>query len=171
MRRCCSSRRGSGWRRRELNKLLRAAIEANPPPIYQNRRPKIYFATQVGVQPPTIVLFCNDPAAISQTYRRYLLGVFRDRLPFAEVPIKLYLRRREERDKPPPGVEEIMPMVDEPAPSTRNCRQTWTNRPIAKLRRSSNRRSDFRAMLESQSLCSQRFASSNWSGVNVDSLL
>ena len=45
----------------DLNKLLRAAIEANPPPIYHNRTPKIYFATQVGVQPPTVVLFCSNP--------------------------------------------------------------------------------------------------------------
>ena len=48
-----------------------------------------------------MVLFCSNPAAISATYRRYLLGVFRERLPFSEVPIKLYLRRREEREKPP----------------------------------------------------------------------
>jgi GTP-binding protein len=88
----------------DLNKLLRAAIEANPPPIYQNRQPKIFFATQVGVEPPTVVLFCSNPTGIPATYRRYLLGVFRERLPFHEVPIKLYLRRREERDKPPPDV-------------------------------------------------------------------
>jgi len=85
----------------DLNKLLRAAIDANPPPIYQNRQPKIFFATQVGVEPPTVVLFTSNPVGISQTYRRYLMGVFRERLPFSEVPIKLYLRRREERDKPP----------------------------------------------------------------------
>ncbi len=90
----------------DLNKLLRAAMEANPPPVFQNRPPKIYFATQVGVEPPTIVLFCSNPSAIPQTYRRYLLGVFRERLPFREVPIKLYLRRREERDRPPPGAME-----------------------------------------------------------------
>ncbi len=90
----------------DLNKLLRAAIEANPPPVFQNRPPKIYFATQVGVEPPTVVLFCSNPAAITQTYRRYLLGVFRERLPFSEVPIKLYLRLREERDRPPPGATE-----------------------------------------------------------------
>ncbi len=48
------------------------------------------------MEPPTIVLFCNDPAALSQPYRRYLLGVFRDRIRFSEVPIKLYLRRRED---------------------------------------------------------------------------
>ena len=49
-------------------------------------------------QPPTIILFCNNPQALSRTYRRYLLGVFRDQLPFSEVPIKLYLRKRESGD-------------------------------------------------------------------------
>ena len=83
----------------QLNKLLRAAIEKNPPPSHQNRRARIYFATQVAEQPPTIVLFCNDPKLISQGYQRYLLGVFRDQLRFNEVPIKLYLRRREQSDE------------------------------------------------------------------------
>jgi len=83
----------------ELNKLVRAALQHSPPPLYRNRRPKIYYATQVGVQPPTIVLFCNNPRALSAQYQRYLLGVFRDRLDFAEVPIKLYLRRRESHDR------------------------------------------------------------------------
>lgn len=77
-----------------LNKLVQVAVERNSPPLYRNRPPKIYFATQVSGQPPTIVLFCNNPEAISPSYRRYLLGVFRDHLPFGEVPIKLYLRRR-----------------------------------------------------------------------------
>lgn len=81
-----------------LNRLLREALRHSPPPLHQNRRPRIYYATQVGVQPPTIVLFCNQPAAISQPYQRYLLGKFRDELDFAEVPIKLYLRKRESTD-------------------------------------------------------------------------
>src|SRR4029079_11279788 len=85
----------------DLNKLLRAAIDANPPPIYQNRQPKILCATQVGVEPPTVVLFCSNPAGISATYRRYLLGVFREPLTVSEVPIKLYLSPREDREKPP----------------------------------------------------------------------
>jgi len=82
-----------------LNKLMRAALEHNPPPLYHNRRPKIYYATQVGDQPPTIVLFCNNPQALGATYKRYLLGVFRDQLEFGEVPIKLYLRKRESTDE------------------------------------------------------------------------
>jgi len=84
----------------KLNKLVRAALKHNPPPLDKHhRRPKIYYATQVGEQPPTIVLFCNDPRALSHTYMRYLLGVFRDQLEFGEVPIKLYLRRRESEDR------------------------------------------------------------------------
>jgi GTP-binding protein len=83
----------------QLNKLLRAAIEKNPPPSHQNRHARIFFAMQVAEQPPTIVLFCNEPKLISQGYQRYLLGVFRDQLRFNEVPIKLYFRRREQSDE------------------------------------------------------------------------
>ncbi|HKD36083.1 MAG TPA: ribosome biogenesis GTPase Der, partial [Pirellulales bacterium] len=81
---------------RELNDILEEALAANPPPLHQNRPAKIFYGTQVSIEPPTIVLFCNDPNAFSQPYRRYLLSVFRDRIRFSEVPIKLYLRRRDE---------------------------------------------------------------------------
>jgi GTP-binding protein len=82
----------------QLNRMVREAIRQNPPPPAQNREPKIYYATQVGIQPPTIVLFVNEPKLISKPYQRYLLGKFRDDLSFNEVPIKLYLRRRHPAD-------------------------------------------------------------------------
>ena len=82
----------------KLNSLVRRALQHNPPPLFHNRRPKIYYAAQVGSQPPTLVLVCNNPKAFSATYRRYLLGVFRDQLEFGEVPIKLYLRKRTSDD-------------------------------------------------------------------------
>jgi GTP-binding protein len=82
----------------QLNRMVRDAVRQNPPPPAQNRQPKIYYATQVGIQPPTIVLFVNDPKLISKPYQRYLLGKFRDELSFDEVPIKLYLRRRHPAD-------------------------------------------------------------------------
>lgn len=81
----------------ELNRVIKLALTQNPPALVSNKRLKIYYATQVDSQPPTIVLFCNDPAVVQPTYKRYLLGVFRDNLPFGEVPIKLYLRKREEQ--------------------------------------------------------------------------
>lgn len=77
-----------------LNRLLNAAVKNNPPPYKKNRRPKIYYATQVAVCPPTIVLKCNEPAIFTETWKRYLLGVFREELPFHEVPIRIYLRPR-----------------------------------------------------------------------------
>lgn len=82
----------------QLNRMLRDAVRQNPPPSARNREPKLYYATQVGIQPPTIILFVNDPALISEPYQRYLLGKFRDELEFDEVPIKLYLRRRHPAD-------------------------------------------------------------------------
>ncbi|MCA9177261.1 MAG: ribosome biogenesis GTPase Der [Planctomycetales bacterium] len=82
----------------ELNRLLRRAMQHHAPPVWRNRRPKLFYATQVAEQPPTIVLICSDPAAFSPDYRRYLLGVLRDQLPFGEVPIKMYLHKRRQDD-------------------------------------------------------------------------
>ena len=79
-----------------LNRILREVQERTPPPLYRGRRPKIHYGTQVDVAPPTLVLFCNHPRGLDRGYRRYLLGVLRDQLPFAEVPIKLYLRKSAE---------------------------------------------------------------------------
>jgi GTP-binding protein len=81
-----------------FNRLIREAIQRTPPPLFQNRRPKIYYGTQVGVQPPTLVLFCNEPQAISRPYQRYLLSSVREHMHFEEVPIKLYLRKRQQSD-------------------------------------------------------------------------
>jgi len=83
----------------EVNRIVRAALKKTPPPLHQNKRPKIFYATQVGTEPPTIVLFCNDPHMFDETYRRYLLGVLRDKLSYSEVPIKLYLRTRQSGDR------------------------------------------------------------------------
>ena len=86
----------------ELNRLVRKTIVRHPPPLYRGKRPKVYYATQVSIQPPTMVLFVNNPKAFSAQYLRYLLGVFRDQLSFGEVPIKLYFQRRprgDERDE------------------------------------------------------------------------
>ncbi|MCF0234505.1 MAG: ribosome biogenesis GTPase Der, partial [Thermoguttaceae bacterium] len=81
-----------------LNKLVTAALNHTPPPLYYFRKPKIYYATQVSVAPPTIVLFCNIPEAFSASYRRFLLNVFHDELPNGEVPIRLLFRKRESED-------------------------------------------------------------------------
>src|SRR5262249_54567826 len=81
-----------------LNRVLREAVEAHPPAMRENHTPKVYYATQVGTAPPTIVLFVNKPSLFEATYQRYLLNVFRQKLPFHDIPIKLYLRARSQTD-------------------------------------------------------------------------
>jgi GTP-binding protein len=82
----------------ELNRLVRAALVKHPPPMHGIMRPKIYYATQVSIQPPTIVLITNEPKAFTAQYKRYLLSVLRDNLEFGEVPIKMYLAKRRRED-------------------------------------------------------------------------
>jgi GTPase len=93
-----SARVGTG----DLNRVLREALERQPPPLRQNRRPKVFYATQVATNPPTIVLFTNGPELFDNTYQRYLLKTLRDQLPFHDVPIKLYLRQKRREEQPPP---------------------------------------------------------------------
>ncbi|MEC7695632.1 MAG: ribosome biogenesis GTPase Der [Planctomycetota bacterium] len=81
-----------------LNKILRSALEYNPPPLDNHHQAKIYYATQVSVRPPTIVMFCKNPKSFAAPYRRYLLRAMRDNLECSEVPIKLYLRSRDRDD-------------------------------------------------------------------------
>jgi GTP-binding protein len=84
------SRVGTG----DLNRVIRQALFDQSPAIRQNRLPKVYYATQVSMYPPTVVLFTNGPVLFDHTYQRYLLKTLRDHFRFADVPIKLYLRAR-----------------------------------------------------------------------------
>jgi GTP-binding protein len=83
-----------------LNRLLRQAFEANPPPTIRARRLKLFYAAQSkgkegqSLEPPEFVLFVNDPRLLSQTYRRYLESYIRHAQPFPGLPILLTLRPR-----------------------------------------------------------------------------
>jgi GTPase len=108
----------------ELNRILRDALSRQPPPMRQNRRPKIFFAAQVSSNPPTIVLFTNGPELFDNTYQRYLLKVFRDQLPFSEVPIKLHLRHKRRDEQPPPEEPETTaPEAERPTKEIRRPAQ------------------------------------------------
>lgn len=65
------------------------------------QRPKVYYASQVETCPPTIVCFVNNMALFDRSYQRFVLNRLRERLPFAEVPIRLVFRqhRREDREE------------------------------------------------------------------------
>ncbi len=90
-----------------INTVVRAAVLNNRPPMRSNRQPKIFYGTQVATAPPTIVLKCNHPQLVDQSWLRYLLGVFRETLPFKEVPIKLYLRPRDAAHESGASLDEL----------------------------------------------------------------
>ncbi|MCR9296729.1 MAG: ribosome biogenesis GTPase Der, partial [bacterium] len=95
----------------QINKIIHAAMQRQQPPLYLNRRPKVYFGSQIGTTPPTVILMCNMPQGFPPSYRRYLINVLRDNLPFGEVPIKLYLQKRE--SKPEDGKAEDRELPEE----------------------------------------------------------
>lgn len=79
----------------QLNEVLVEAVGLNAPrPKHGTGAVKVLYATQVSIQPPTIVLFVNDPQRVSPAYERFLLNRFREHLPFDEVPIRLLFRGR-----------------------------------------------------------------------------
>jgi GTP-binding protein len=99
-----------------LNRIVQEAVAAHAPPLRENRQPKVYFATQIDVAPPTIVLFVNRPSLFDVTYQRYLLRVFREKLPYRDIPVKLYLRARKQTagSRRKPGEEApVGPLPDE----------------------------------------------------------
>ena len=81
--------------RSRLNTVIRAAIDANRPPADGRGRPvRVYYATQVEVNPPTIVLSTSAPRSVSEPYKRYLVNAVRAATPLEEVPIRLLVRGR-----------------------------------------------------------------------------
>jgi len=83
----------------QLNAAVAEIVAHHCPKRGRTTRPgRIYFATQIAVAPPTVVLFVNDVSVFDAAYQRYLLNQLRDRLPFPEVPIRLLLRQRRRRD-------------------------------------------------------------------------
>jgi GTP-binding protein len=83
-----------------LNRLLRQAFEANPPPLVKGRRLKLFYAAQTSekgqpqLQSPEFVLFVNDPRLMNETYCRYLETRIRKAEPYPGLPITLTLRPR-----------------------------------------------------------------------------
>jgi GTP-binding protein len=61
--------------------------------------PKIYYATQIAVNPITIVMFVNRPDLFEETYLRFIVNQLRLLLPIEEVPIRLLVRPHREINK------------------------------------------------------------------------
>lgn len=87
---------GEARRRRiptaEVNRVLQQLIARYPPPVHRGRAVRLLYANQVAAEPPTFVLFTNDPAGVSESYRRYVEGGMREAWPFEGVPLRFVYR-------------------------------------------------------------------------------
>jgi GTP-binding protein len=78
----------------ELNRVIRRAMEDNPPPMRKGKQFRVLYAAQGKERSPTIVLFVNDPDLSHFSYRRYLENQIRAAYGFEGVPLRLLLRTR-----------------------------------------------------------------------------
>jgi GTP-binding protein len=79
----------------ELNRVFSEAVESHHAPLYQGRRVKFFYATQVGTRPPSFVIFTNRPEGIHFSYERYIANQFREAFGFTGTPLHLIFRGRE----------------------------------------------------------------------------
>lgn len=79
-----------------LNQIVQEAQTMNPTPQFNGGRLKIYFVNQVGVCPPTFVLFVNNPQFMHFSYERYIENRFRDTFEFEGSPIKIICRGKQQ---------------------------------------------------------------------------
>jgi GTPase len=90
----------------KLNRLLRSALAANPPPMVKGKRLKLFYATQSGgdesrpFAPPEFVLFVNSPRLLAQPYARFLEAKIREIEPYPGLPVLLAARARSEKISP-----------------------------------------------------------------------
>jgi GTP-binding protein len=77
-----------------LNKVVREAVDQNPPPASGGRYIQIKYATQLHTYSPAFALFCNYPQAIREPYKRYLENVLRKHFNFTGVPIQIFFRKK-----------------------------------------------------------------------------
>ncbi|KOY79091.1 ribosome biogenesis GTPase Der [Apilactobacillus kunkeei] len=77
-----------------LNDVLMDAIAMTPTPSINGRKLRIYYATQVTSEPPTIVIFVNDEELMHFSYRRYIENQIREHFDFSGTPIKVISRKR-----------------------------------------------------------------------------
>ena len=77
-----------------LNDIVNEAISMTEPPAMSGKRLKIYYATEVSVQPPTFVIFVNDEVLVHFSYKRYMENYFRKTFGFQGTPIKIIFRNR-----------------------------------------------------------------------------
>ncbi len=81
-----------------LNDLVNEAVAMVQPPSDKGKRLKIYYMTQVGIKPPSFVVFVNDLELFHYSYERYLENQLRKNFGFEGTPIRFIHRQREKED-------------------------------------------------------------------------
>jgi len=77
-----------------LNRILQKAQETHSPTSKTGTSIKLYYGTQVRTDPPTFMIYCNNPKLAHFTYRRFLENQIRAEYPFTGTPIRLVLKPR-----------------------------------------------------------------------------
>ena len=77
-----------------LNRTLILALERVAPPFVKGKRLKIFYATQVGVKPITILLFVNDCTKLIPAYEAYLVNTLRKTFGLEGAPVIFQLKPR-----------------------------------------------------------------------------
>lgn len=80
-----------------VNEVMAEAFTLSPPAPIKQRRLKLLYATQVGVAPPTFIVFVNDAKLMKDSYRRYLEKKLRENFEFAGTPVVIVPRSRDEK--------------------------------------------------------------------------
>ena len=79
----------------QLNRWFREAIAVNPPPLVNGLPIKLKYISQTNTKPPTFALFANRSEHLPKSYERYLLNSLRKFLNFSGIPLRLFIRQRE----------------------------------------------------------------------------
>ena len=80
----------------ELNRVLRAAVTAHPPPGGDGRPIRLFYVTQTRTAPPEVTVFSSAPARVPEAYRRYLRTQFNEAFHLVGVPLRVRFRARRE---------------------------------------------------------------------------
>ncbi len=83
-------REGTG----RVNAAVRRILGERGPTSKLGTKAKVFYVSQIGVNPPTIAMVVNKPSLFEGRYERYFLNRLREELPFSEVPIKLQFSAR-----------------------------------------------------------------------------
>lgn len=79
-----------------LNEIMTEAVAMQQPPSDKGKRLRLYYITQVSVQPPTFVIFVNDKELMHFSYTRYIENRIRDAFGFRGTPLRFIIRERKE---------------------------------------------------------------------------